>query len=130
MLAVVAHKPAAPNLAGALAAMELASRGPRRQSPLYQWLETNYDGLAAAFRRAPPSWTKLADYLTEHGVTGAEGRRPSPVAVRNAWFRLDAAKTKRRGPSPSRHTGVPDPQLPDPGGSDDEYDFTKTPFVR
>jgi hypothetical protein len=124
----MAHKPAAPNLAGALAAMAQASRGRRRPSPLYQWLETNYDGLSAAFQRAPPSWTKLADYLSEHGVTGAEGRRPSPVAVRNAWFRLEAAETKRRGPP--AHIGVPDLQLPDERDSGAEYDFTKAPFVR
>jgi hypothetical protein len=84
----VASRPPAPNLAGALAAMGKTTRGPGRPSPVpspvYQWLEINYDGLAAAFRRASPSWTSLADYLSEHGVTGAEGRRPSPVAVRAA----------------------------------------------
>ena len=126
----MAHRPTDPNLAGALAAMAQASRGRRRPSPLYQWLETNYDGLSAAFRRAPPSWTKLADYLSEHGVTGAEGRRPSPVAVRNAWFRLDATKTGRRDPSASQHAGVPDPGLPEGLGPGDEYDFAKAPFVR
>jgi hypothetical protein len=79
--------------------MGKATRGPGRPSPVYQWLEINYDGLAAAFRQASPSWTNLADYLSEHGVTGAEGRRLSPAAVRAAWLRVD--KARRRGRSVS-----------------------------
>jgi hypothetical protein len=121
-------KPAAADLAGALAAMKKASRGRRRPSPVYQWLETNYDGLAAAFRRESPSWINLAGYLSEHGVTGAEGRRPSPAAVRAAWLRVDKARQRRR--PTSRHAEVSDPQLSDGRGSGDEYDFGKAPFVR
>ena len=124
------NKPAAADLARALAAMETTGRGPSRASPVHQWLETNYDALALAFRRKPPSWTKLADYLSEHGVTGAEGRRPTPETVRSAWCRLDAAKVRQRGSSASRHAEVLEPQLPEGRGSGDEYDFAKTPFVR
>ena len=89
------NKPAAADLAKALAAMETTGRGPSHASPVHQWLEANYDALALAFRRKPPSWTKLADYLGEHGVTGAEGRRPTPETVRSAWRRLDAAKVRQ-----------------------------------
>jgi hypothetical protein len=124
------NDPAAPDLSEALAAME--SRGPSHSSPVHRWLEANYDALAVAFRRKPPSWTKLASYLSEHGVTGAEDKRPTPASVRSAWRRLDAAKVRQRGPSASRHaeTPGPDPQSPDRRGSDDVYDFAKTPFVR
>jgi hypothetical protein len=127
---VMTNKPAAADLAKALAAMEATGRGPSRASPVHQWLEANYDALALAFRRKPPSWTKLANYLGEHGVTGAEGRRPSPETVRSAWRRLDAAKVRQRGPSASRHAEVFEPQPPESRGPGDEYDFAKTPFVR
>ena len=108
--------------------MGKTTRGPGRPSPVYQWLEINYDGLAAAFRSTSPSWTSLADYLSEHGVTGAEGRRSSPAAVRAAWLRVD--KARRRSRSASLRAEVSDPQLPEGRGSGDEYDFAKTPFVK
>jgi hypothetical protein len=124
----MASRPPAANLAGALAAMGKATRGPGRPSPVYQWLEINYDGLAAAFQRASPSWTSLADYLSEHGVTGAEGRRPSPAAVRAAWLRV--GKARRRGRLVSSRAEVSEPEYAERLGSGDEYDFTKAPFVR
>jgi hypothetical protein len=123
--AAKANDPAAPDLSEALAAM--ASRGPSRSSPLYQWLEANNDALALAVRRKPPAWTKLANYLGEHGVTGAEGKPPTPASVRSAWRRLDAAKMRQRGPS---FAETPDPEFPEKRGSGDEYDFANAPFVR
>jgi len=127
---VMTNKPAAPDLAKALTAMGATGRGPSRSSPVHQWLEANYDALALAFRGKPPSWTKLANYLGEHGVTGAEGRQPTPETVRSAWRRLDAAKVRQFGPSASPRAEVFDPQLPEGRASGDEYDFAKAPFVR
>jgi hypothetical protein len=123
-------KPTAPNLAEALTAMSATGRGPGRSSPVYQWLESNYDSLAAAFRRKPPSWTKLAGYLGEHGVTGAEGKGPTPETVRSAWRRLDAAKARRRDHSTTRIADTHDSKLNEGLVSSDEYDFSKAPFVR
>jgi hypothetical protein len=124
----MASRPPAPDLAGALAAMKKADRRRGRPSPVHQWLETNYDGLAAAFRREPPSWTNLADYLGEHGVMGLEGRRLSPAAVRAAWVRVDKAQRRRR--STARCAEVSDPQLPEGNGSGDDYEFGKTFLAR
>ena len=126
--AAMANDPAPPDLSEALAAME--SRGPSHSSPVHRWLEANYDALAVAFRRKPPAWTKLANYLSEHGVTGAEGKRPTPASVRSAWRRLDAAKMRQRDASASRHAETPDPQFPERRVSGDEYDFANAPFVR
>jgi hypothetical protein len=124
----MASRPPTPDLAGALAAMRKADRRRGRPSPVHHWLEANYDGLAAAFRREPPSWTNLAAYLGEHGVTGVEGRRLSPAAVRAAWVRVDKARRRRR--STARSAEMSDPQLPERNGSGDDYDFGETPFVR
>ena len=127
---VMTNKPAAADLAKALAAMETTGRGPSRASPVHQWLEANYDALALAFRRKPPSWTKLADYLGEHGVTGAEGRRPTPETVPERMASAGRSKSKTArllGLTTCRGAGTAAPRGPRFG---DEYDFAKTPFVR
>lgn len=86
-----------PDLAGALDAMKAITRGPRKKSPVYQWLAARYDGLSAAFRERPASWKALADYLGDGGVLNAEGQRPTPASVRSAWLRLETEMIRKRG---------------------------------
>jgi hypothetical protein len=121
-----------PDLAGALAAMAAPRRGPRRTSQVYEWMAARYDGLAAAFRKKQPSWIALTEYLTEHGLTGADGKPASSAAVRSAWLRLDAAMLRKR----ADRSGLPVPRAVAPGASpvapdaddDDKPDFGD--FVR
>jgi hypothetical protein len=88
-----------PDLAGALQAMKAASRGPRKKSPIYAWLEVRYDDLSAAFRKDPPSWKNLARYLAEGGITNADGQTPTAAAVRTSWLRLEADIARKRSRS-------------------------------
>jgi len=118
-----------PDLAGAIRSMAAVVRGPRKKSPVNEWLAARYDGLAKAFQTKPPSWKALADYLGDGGVMNADGQRPTPASVRSAWLRVEAdviRKRARRGPSlpdvPSAPTATrsdydnppdEDPSLPD-----------------
>ena len=125
-----------PDLAGALAAMKAASRGPRRRSPVYLWLAEHHDALVNAFRQSQPSWTALADYLSTGGVMGADGIPAKPAAVRSTWLRVQADVARKRAkytqqavvadpiPPPSPASGLPD----DRAGDDDIPNFST--FVR
>lgn len=85
-----------PDVAGALTAINSMRRGPRVKSPVYEWLASNHATLAAAFAKRPASWKALADYLGDGGVVTADNRRPSPVAVRSAWLRVEADLARKR----------------------------------
>jgi hypothetical protein len=126
-----------PDLAGAIDAMKAITRGPRKKSPVSEWLSARYDGLSAAFRERPASWKALADYLGDGGVLNAEGQRPTASSVRSAWIRLEAEMIRKRGgrrgslPSAGLVT-APAPSSPVQGfmpgaGDDDENlpDFSK-----
>ena len=124
-----------PELAGALAAMSAPRRGPRRTSPVYQWMAVRYDGLAAAFMKMPPSWVALAEYLSGLGVMGADGKPPSAAAVRSAWLRLEVAMTRKRGratglsaPAATGRASRNDEVAGEPDPDDDKSDFGE--FVR
>jgi hypothetical protein len=86
-----------PDTAGAIMAMKARARGPRRKSPIYEWLAARHDELAAAFRKTPPSWTALADYLGQGGVMNVDGALPTPSAVRTSWLRVEADLARKRG---------------------------------
>ncbi len=88
-----------PDLAGAVAAMRKApARGRGRRSPVYQWLAARHDALAALFEKEPPSWTALARYLGEGGITASDGLPPTASTVRSVWLRVaeNAARRKAR----------------------------------
>src|ERR1700678_902490 len=85
-----------PDLKGALEAMKAAVRGPRRKSPVYEWLAARYDPLTTAFRTSQPAWKALAVYLGKGGVMGADGIPATAAAVRATWLRVQADKERRR----------------------------------
>jgi hypothetical protein len=126
-----------PSAAEALEAMRTVKRGPNVRSPIYQWLADQHDELALGFRKIPPSWTTLAKFLADHGITNADGRPPTPVAVRTSWLRVEAEfqrKRTRRGRmqpmadeprSRVMATGSSVPRAGD-GGDDDAPDFSES----
>lgn len=136
-------KPSGPDTDGYLRAIKAnARRGPRRKSPVYEWLAARHDELVAAFKRTPPSWTVLAKYLAEGGVLNADGVPPTPSAVRTSWLRVEAdlarKRSGRRGSSPDAPSPAPaapvqrhDPPPVDPAIDDDDggYDFDKRVII-
>jgi len=57
--------------------MRAVTRGPRKKSPVYEWLAARHDSLVREFAKQQPSWTALAKYL------GGGGDPPTPAAVRS-----------------------------------------------
>jgi hypothetical protein len=43
--------------------MRAVTRGPRKKSPVYEWLAARHDSLVREFAKQQPSWTALAKYL-------------------------------------------------------------------
>lgn len=123
-----------PDLAGALAAMKTASRGPGIKSPVYAWLASHHDALTAAFAKQAPSWKALAKYLADGGITNANGVAPTPTTVRSSWLRVEADIARKRGrrirlPQPDASSSPPPaPVLGDGLGDEDAPDFSS--FVK
>lgn len=112
-----------PDLKGALEAMKSASRGPRRKSPVYEWLAAKHDALATAFRTSQPSWKALAEYLGNGGVMGADGVPATPAAVRSTWLRVQADRARKRQPGNRAPSLTPLPVVqPSAGAHNDELE--------
>src|SRR5437764_962354 len=62
-------------------------RGQRRRSPVLLWMLKNRETLERGFEETAPSWKGLAKYLGDHGVMDGDGKPPSAVATRQAWYR-------------------------------------------
>lgn len=84
-----------PGVAGAAAALDRVALGRGKKSAVHLWLEQNHAELSAVFARRPPARSVLADYLAEHGLTTADGCRPSPESVRTAWRHVVRTKQRR-----------------------------------
>ena len=80
-------------------------RGQRRRSPVLLWLLKNRETLERGFEETAPSWKGLAKYLGDHGVMDGDGKPPSAVATRQAWYRARTIGNRKR---PSQEAATPE----------------------
>ena len=105
-----------------LARVPAGKRGPRH-SPLYEWLWTRHETLAAEFNPPrTPNWETVAEGFAELGIVDGRGQPPTPVVIRKTWLKVDRAKAavaagvvaRRRGrpPAAGHAASTPGPAVP------------------
>src|SRR3954454_10114445 len=80
-------------------------RGQGQRSPVLLWLLKNRETLERGFEETAPSWKGLAKYLGDHGVMDGDGKPPSAVATRQAWYRARTIGNRKR---PSQEAATPE----------------------
>jgi hypothetical protein len=63
----------------------------RGHSPLFLWMRTHHDDLAAEFAANTPNWQQLAQIFRDEGLTDQTGKAPSPAIARLTWYRVRQA---------------------------------------
>lgn len=80
-----------------LAQVREAVRSNRRgHSPLFLWMRTHHDDLAAEFAANTPNWQQLAQIFCDQGLTDQTGKAPSPAIARLTWYRVRQAVARTK----------------------------------
>jgi hypothetical protein len=110
-----------------------------RHSPLYRWMRSHHDALAAAFDADGASWRVVTEMLAENGLTDGDGKQPVIRRAQKTWYRVkrDVAATRAKAeakskPSPALAPVVatiplPSPASPDPWRPDNRAVGTTPP---
>jgi hypothetical protein len=92
----------------------------------------NREALERGFQETAPSWEQLAKYLGDHGVMDGDGKRPTAIATRQAWYRARIIAKAKRTATPQTEPRAPPPSTvpfsmpaldPEEPGSDSEPEF-------
>jgi len=59
-----------------------------RHSPLYRWMRSHHDALAAAFETDGISWRAVTEMLAETGLTDGSGKPPAIRRAQKAWYQV------------------------------------------
>lgn len=59
-----------------------------RHSPLYCWMRTRHDSLAAAIEADGASWPTIAAMLAKAGLADGAGKPPTPERARKCWHQV------------------------------------------
>ena len=87
-------------------ALAPAAKRTFQRSPLYDWLWTRHDTLAAALNPPRlPNWNLMAEGFAKQGIMDGKGQPPTPTVVRKTWGKVNQAKGVRlrqqRGKNPA-----------------------------
>ncbi len=88
---------------------EAGSGGRGRHSPLYQWMQANYDDFAAMLADSRPSWNKIAAGFAAMELHDGQGRPPTGECVRKTWWSVRQARAKAEA---ANYSKVPQPLAP------------------
>ena len=77
-------------------ATDLKAKGPARRSKLFRWLRGEYRKLAPVLNGPEPDWIEAAAGIAAKGVLGANGKPPTPNALRQMWQRVRRDEEKEQ----------------------------------
>ncbi|WOJ91746.1 hypothetical protein RZS28_18635 (plasmid) [Methylocapsa polymorpha] len=60
----------------------------RGHGDVYRWLREHYESVAEWVAKKNPSGEAIAERLSDAGIFGARGKRPTSRAVRKVWWRV------------------------------------------
>ncbi len=77
-------------------AAHLRAKGPPRRSKLFRWLRGEYRTLATVLNGPEPDWIEAAAGVAAKGLVGANGKPPTPNALRQMWQRVRRDEEKEQ----------------------------------
>jgi len=81
-----------------------------RHSPVYCWMRTRHDALAAAIEADGASWPTIASMLVKAGLADGTGKPPTPERARKCWHqvRKDVAAARANAEEKRKlHVSIP-----------------------
>jgi hypothetical protein len=86
------------------------------RSPLYDWMDMNYERIAALTGGRRIRWKGLVAYLADQGIRDGEGKVPTAARMSSTWWKVKAARQSQgatsgakapelSGMTGSRHSG-------------------------